>query len=124
MKILIADDSEFILDNLKKLLKSVSSISDIKVAKDVEEAIKKINSNDFDVLILDIKMPKGQGFDVLDVAKKQEKPPIVIMLTNFDLAQYKEKSFQHGADYFFDKSTEFESVIEVIDDLASKKLNK
>jgi DNA-binding response OmpR family regulator len=124
MRILIADDSEFILESLSKLINATNRRNEVFVAKDVEEAITKLDNINPEVLVLDLKMPKGIGFDVLDIAKQKEKPPIVIILTNYDLEQYKKRSFNSGADYFFDKSTEFEKVIDVIEEIDQNLVSK
>jgi len=119
---MIADDSEFIRETLVKLLKPVKLIETIYMAKDVKEGIELVTKLRPDVVILDIRMPKGQGFDVLEAAKKLEPAPVVIMLTNYTIDQYRQKAFAKGADYFFDKSAEFEKVVEVIEELSVKKV--
>ncbi|MCK5742525.1 MAG: response regulator transcription factor, partial [Chlorobi bacterium] len=70
MEILIADDSEMIRDSLKKLLASIKGIDKIDEAEDVPHAIERVRKLHPDMLILDIKMPGGNGFDVLEAAKK------------------------------------------------------
>ena len=52
--------------------------------------------------------------DVLETIKKDQPNPLVIMLTNFASDQYRQKCLRLGADYFFDKSTEFERITEVL----------
>ncbi len=124
MNILIADDSEFIRETLVKLMKPLKFVTSIYLAKDVKESIDLVNRIEMDALVLDIRMPNGQGFDVLDAAKQKNNPPVVIMLTNYTIDQYKQKSFSKGADYFFDKSTEFEKVVDVIENLSKKNVTE
>jgi DNA-binding NarL/FixJ family response regulator len=50
--------------------------------------------------------------------------PVVIVLTAFPYPQYRKKCLQAGAKYFFDKSTEFEQVAEVIEQLASASMKE
>ncbi|ROL61801.1 response regulator [Bacteroidetes/Chlorobi group bacterium ChocPot_Mid] len=118
MKLLIVDDSEFIRDTLVKLLKPVRFLETVYMASDVKEGIELVTKLRPDAVILDIRLPKGIGFDVLDAAKALNPAPMVIMLTNYTIEQYKKKAFEKGADYFFDKSAEFEKVIEIIDELS------
>jgi DNA-binding NarL/FixJ family response regulator len=66
------------------------------------------------VVILDIQMPDASGIAVLAHIKKESPRTIVIMLTNFPLPPFRKCCPKAGADYFFDKSTEFEKVIEVL----------
>lgn len=118
MKLLIVDDSEFIRETLVKLLKPIKFLETIYMASDVKEGIELVTKLRPDAVILDIRMPKGIGFDVLDAAKALKPAPMVIMLTNYTIEQYRKKAFEKGADYFFDKSAEFEKVIEIIDELS------
>ena len=122
MEILIADDSEMIRESLKKLLAPIKGVDKINEAEDVPHAIERVRKLHPDMLILDIKMPGGNGFDVLEAAKKIKDAPLVVMLTNFPNEQFKKKSFELGADYFFDKSTEFSKILAVCD-IESRKLN-
>jgi DNA-binding NarL/FixJ family response regulator len=68
-------------------------------------------------VILDIRMPGGSGIDVLENIKKTNAAPVVIVLTNYPYPQYRKKCMALGAEYFFDKTTEFEKVTEVIENL-------
>jgi CheY-like chemotaxis protein len=68
-----------------------------------------------DVVILDIRMPGGNGIEVLREVKKMTPAPQVIMLTNFAYAQYRKKCEEAGADFFFDKSTEFEKLPQALE---------
>jgi len=62
-------------------------------------------------------MPGGSGIDVLESLKKHPFPPIVIMLTNHVDRQYRKKCLNNGASFYFDKSTEFHRVAEVLQNL-------
>ncbi len=55
------------------------------------------------VPILDIRMPRENGFNVLKQVKEHKPASIVIMLTNYPYKQYKERCQRDGADYFLKK---------------------
>ena len=117
MKVFIADDSAVFRERLTEMLSDLPEIEIIGQAEDGIQAtnlIEKLNPN---VVILDIRMPRGNGMDVLQNIKKNNPALIVIMLTNYPYPQYRKKCMALGADYFFDKSTEFEKVMEVLEQL-------
>ena len=62
-------------------------------------------------------MPGGSGIDVLREIKQNNQTPLVIVLTNYPYPQYRRKCMDAGADFFFDKSTEFDKVTEVLKQL-------
>ena len=117
IKVFIADDSSVIRDRLNALLSDLPGVEVIGEAGDAEETLKGIQELNPDVVILDIRMPGGNGIGVLKKIKKNDSCPVVIMLTNYPYLQYRKKCTDLGADYFFDKSTEFERIIEVFNKL-------
>ena len=122
MKVFIVDDSKIVRDRLVILLSDLKKIEVIGQAKSTRQAIVAIRKLKPDVVILDIRMRDGNGIEVLANIKKDKSSPVIIMLTNYPYPQYRKKCLDAGADFFFDKSTEFERVIEVCQDLIAKPL--
>jgi len=114
MKIFIADDSAVVRERLIEMLSELPGIEIIGQAQDGLEATNLIKKLNPDVVILDIRMPRENGIDVLQNIKRDKQAPIVIMLTNYPYPQYRKKCMEAGADFFFEKSTEFEKVMEVV----------
>lgn len=114
MRVLIADDSGPVRERIKMLLSEVESIEIVGEAVDAQQAVDFITKQLPDVVILDIRMPGRNGIDVLKEIDKKDGLPVVIMLTNFPYPQYRRKCMEAGADFFFDKSREFEKVVEVL----------
>ncbi|MFO7730332.1 MAG: response regulator [Spirochaetia bacterium] len=120
MIILIADDSSLIRTNLGKLIIQKIEDIDIKNSSDVASTLRELDSTLVNVLILDIQFPDGSGFDVLHYLKDHANKPFIIVLTNNSRQKIKERSLQLGADLFFDKSEEYERVVEEIIRLNNK----
>jgi len=120
LKIFIADDSQIVRDRLSSMLMDMENVEVIGQAKDVINAILGIKKLNPDVVILDIRMGWGSGIEVLQHIKEESPSPLVIIFTNYPYPQYKKKCIELGADYFFDKSTEFEKVPELLRQLQSR----
>ncbi|MFW9972598.1 MAG: response regulator transcription factor [Candidatus Odinarchaeota archaeon] len=115
MRLFIADDSTILRERLIDILSEIKGIEFVGQEGNVSNVLDAVVKIKPDIVILDIRMPGGNGIKVLDTIKKKiENPPIVIMFTNFPDLQYRKKCFDAGADYFFYKSTEFEKLIDVI----------
>jgi DNA-binding NarL/FixJ family response regulator len=112
--VFIVDDSPVVRDRLVSMIAELPNVEVIGQADIAFEAINSIRRLRPSVVVLDISMPGGSGMYVLETIKKERPEPMVIMLTNFAHDQYRQKCLQLGADYFFDKSTEFERVTEVL----------
>jgi DNA-binding NarL/FixJ family response regulator len=117
MKVFIADDSKVLCERLTEMLSDVPGIEIIGQAQDVATSLAAIKKLNPDIVILDIRMPGGSGIDVLQAIKREKHAPMVIMLTNYPYPQYRKKCLGLGADYFFDKSTEFGKVMELFKQL-------
>jgi DNA-binding NarL/FixJ family response regulator len=119
MRLFIADDSEILRSRLVDMLSEIKGINIVGEAKDSKEAVKAIQALNPDVVILDIRMPGGDGILALDAIKKgKKKHPKVIVFTNYPYLQYRKRCMDAGADYFFYKALEFGELIELMKILA------
>jgi DNA-binding NarL/FixJ family response regulator len=123
MKVLIADDSIVVRDRLVTLLTELHGVEVVGQAKDAAEARNLAEELRPDVAILDIRMPKGSGADVVRDIKKLNPTPKVIVLTNYPHPENRKKCIDRGADYFFDKSTEFKKVMAVLRGMLGDPVN-
>lgn len=118
MKLLIVDDSVLLQERLIAMLSEVEGIGGVTGASNGDDGLAAIRTAEFDAVILDIRMEGKSGIEVLKEIKEERPSIVVIMLTNYPYAQCRKKCTSAGADFFFDKSTEFEKVIEVLAALA------
>ena len=73
-----------------------------------------------DAVVLDIQMPCGTVLDVLKNIKRDGAGPLVIVFTNFPYPQYRKRAMESGAEFFFDKTTEFEKLRELFGQLTTE----
>ena len=104
VRVLVADDS----DLLRRLLCDASGEVDGVAALDGVAAHRP------GVVVLDLQMPVVGGLAALQTLRAGGRTPRVIVLTNHADAVYREACLEAGADHFFDKSSEFERVLEVL----------
>ena len=117
-KLLIVDDSKEIRTGLVRLITPIKNIEIVGEAANGENALAMIAELTPDFVTLDIKMPGISGILVLLEIKKRSPNTTVFMLTNFPLEHYKTVCQNAGANYFFDKSNEFEEMVNTIGALA------
>ena len=108
--VFIVDDSKALRARLVELLSEIEGVSIVGEARTAEEAIEGIRRLRPRVVILDIQMPGGSGLEVLKAVKGEADAPIVLMLTNHPYPQYRTKCFALGADYFLDKTRDFDKL--------------
>ena len=115
IKVFIADDSLIVREHLVTMLEELAGIEITGQAGNVAEAISAIRLLQPDAVILDILMPGGSGIKVLQNIKQAGAGPMVIILTNYPYPAFRQKCLQVGADFFLDKSTEFDQIPELFE---------
>lgn len=108
--VFIADDSLVVRERLVTMLNELTGAEVVGQAGNVATAISAIRKLKPDVVILDLLMPGGSGIDVLQNIKQTGAGPLVIILTNYPFPGYRQKCLQAGADFFLDKTTEFDQI--------------
>jgi DNA-binding NarL/FixJ family response regulator len=117
MRVFIADDSVVVVERLADLLKEVPGVQLVGRAADVPEAIHSILVLNPDAVILDLQMPGGSGLEVLRAIRRTYPSLCVLICTNYPSPQYREECIAAGANFFLDKSAEFEKIPAIIRDL-------
>lgn len=99
---------------MKLILLTKYNIRDIGQAGSISMAKTKMREEQTDAVILDLILPDGSGMDLLQWIKKEYPKTIVIMFSNHSDKYHRTVSKENGADYFFDKVTEFETALKII----------
>ena len=124
LRVFVVEDSPIMLELLVRAVQAagaeVTGHSDS--AKEAAAALSLVQT---DLIILDIKLRAGNGFDVLRAlqAAGHTHSAIKIIFTNFASPEYRELSFQLGANAFFDKTSEGSQALEFINRLAARRRN-
>jgi len=113
-RVYVVDDSDFVRERLIEMLSELQEVEILGGTGDPGEALAAIREMVPDTVILDIRLPGKSGVEVLRDLKKEKPSPIVIILTNYPYPQYRKECTEAGADYFFNKSTEFNKIANVL----------
>jgi DNA-binding NarL/FixJ family response regulator len=110
MRVFIADDSAVIVERLVDLLMEIPGVELAGHAGDARETVRCIQRIKPDAVILDFQMPGGSGLDVLRAIGPDHPGLHVLICTNYPYPQCREECLGAGADFFLDKSSEFEKI--------------
>src|SRR5688572_21987423 len=121
MQVFLVEDSPLIRDRLTTLLAGVPHTHVMGYAGDADNAIRQILDSRPDVVLLDLSLAEGTGFDVLRAVRPAAPQIDFYMLSNFAADPYRQLAERLGACQFFDKSCEFDVVRAVITQRAAGK---
>ncbi len=117
--ILIVDDNKKYISRLIDILNDSIRSAEIITAHNYEEAIKQIREEKPKIVLLDMNMPGKSGFEVLRYIKTEGWDCSVIMVTNHSNDSYRKLCKEAGADFFLDKSQEFELIPSIINKMTA-----
>lgn len=117
IRVLIADDHALVRAGIRALVEKIEGIVVVGEAGKGKEAIDLIRELTPNLVLLDITMPDGNGFDVLDHITKRLPEIKVIVLTVHEAGEYAIRALREGAAGFLPKSaasTELEQAIQTV----------
>ena len=116
-RILVVDDEEALRTVLSSELEGEGYV--VQMAGDGDEAIKILEVNAFDLILLDIKMPTVDGFEVLKFIKQKHPLSKVIMLTGFADLKNAIESKKLGAEDFVSKPYDLVDLLTTVERVLS-----
>lgn len=117
IRILVADDHPIVRKGIIQVLKNISKTFLMDEVDNARDAILKATKNDYEIIMLDISMPKGGGLDALDQIMKIKPHSKILMLSVYDDSQYIIRALKKGACGYLTKAStadELESAIKKV----------
>jgi DNA-binding NtrC family response regulator len=111
--ILVVDDEEALRTVLGSELTNEGF--QVQIAADGDDAIRELGKSGFDLVLLDIKMPRMNGFEVLKYIKENHPKTKVVMLTGFADLKNAIESKKLGADDFVSKPYDLVDLLTTIE---------
>src|ERR1700756_2715435 len=103
LRVLLVEDSKVLADRLTEAIDRIAEVRLIGAADTEAAALDMVEREPVDVIILDLHLRQGTGFGVMRALSTTEWKPRIIVLTNYDLPEYRKAAFALGATYFLDK---------------------
>ena len=112
VRLIIADDHELVRQGLHATFED-TEIEIVAEAADCEEAKRLALGTEADVMLLDIRMPGGDGFEVLRHVRSQTSLPVV-MYSMHDRAHYLRRAYEFGAHGYLTKQASSDQLVGAI----------
>jgi len=119
-KILLVEDDVYIADIYSTIL--TKNGYSVVVAKDGEHALELLPKDKYDLILLDIMLPKLTGFDVLKIIKEDYNSTLVYLLTNLGEENITKEAYKLGANGYFLKAKYLpRQLLEKIDEIFKER---
>ena len=112
LRVLLVEDSAVLAARLREALTAINNVAVVATGDTEKDATNWVRANLVDVIILDLQLRQGSGFGVLRGLGKQR--PVVIVLTNYALPEYRQSATRLGVDHFLNKASDYERLSKVI----------
>ncbi|MFC1867810.1 response regulator transcription factor [Thermodesulfobacteriota bacterium] len=120
-KILVVEDNDLFRQTLMDSLKQQFPLFAIDEARDGKEAIVKTGTFLPDLIFMDIRLPGASGLELTKEIKFANPEVIIVIITSYDLSEYKEKATSSGASFFLPKiSLTEEKITEIVKRFSSE----
>lgn len=114
IKLLIVEDSDLIRSSLRRLLGNVAGIATIREAVTLCDALKSVQLDPPNLVILDLNLPDGSGIHIIEQLRQASPTLWIAVLTFHADPGYRKHCLALGADWFFDKATEIEGLMAAV----------
>ncbi len=104
-RILIVEDNAFFLQFFKETLRSRFPFMEISEAANGEEAMQKIKHLRPEIVFMDVRLPGESGLELTKKVKEQYPDIIVVIVTNYDLPEYRKAAYESKANHFISKDS-------------------
>ncbi|MGH8673216.1 MAG: response regulator [Burkholderiales bacterium] len=116
LRVLLVEDSPVIRESVVELIEA-SGRARVTYATDSEPvAIGELKANPYDLVIVDLRLREGSGFGVLRALQQFQPDTLTVVLTNYTSTPIRKRCAELGVKWFFDKSSEFEQIVNLIAD--------
>lgn len=114
IRILIADDHPLIREGIKSIIKNYPNYKIIREVDNGLDVVNELKKNKYDIMLLDISLPKKNGFEILEYIKRNKINIKTIIVSIYKDREYIIKSFELGALGYITKDLFGEELIKAI----------
>lgn len=124
LRVLLVEDSKVLTERLTEAIRQIPEVELIGTVDTEAGALAAVDREAVDVVILDLHLKQGTGFGVMRALATSKLKPRIIVLTNYDLPEYKNAAIALGATHFLDKARDYGRLPEVLHEICEAHLSK
>jgi DNA-binding NarL/FixJ family response regulator len=120
---LIVEDNSSFRGSLKEILTARFPQMAVDDVGSGEEALERMESLRPDLMFVDIRLPGQNGLELTRQIRKGDTEVTIVILTNYDLPEFREAAYRYGVNYFFSKSAStMEEIVAAVEAILRQKV--
>ena len=119
LRVLLVEDSKVLRERLSEAIRQIPEVELVGTAETEAGALAAVKHDNVDVVILDLHLKQGTGFGVMRGLAQAQAKPRIIVLTNYDLPEYKNAALALGATHFLDKARDYGRLPDVLHEICA-----
>ncbi|MCO8589092.1 response regulator [Burkholderia multivorans] len=124
LRVFLVDHAVPVRRRIALLVGAIRGVAVVGEAEDGQRAWTQIHRSRADVVIVDLRLADGSGFDLIGMLSKAVPRIVTIVLTNHSAPAFRQACVAAGADYFFDKTVEFDAACRLIESLVHARAHR
>ncbi|HMK84323.1 MAG TPA: response regulator [Steroidobacteraceae bacterium] len=122
LRVLLVEDSKVLTERLIEAIRLIPRVELVATADTESGALAAVKRGSIDAIILDLHLKQGTGFGLMRALAAAQRRPRIVVLTNYDLPEYKNAAIALGATHFLDKARDYSRLGEVLQELCEAHL--
>ena len=118
LRVLLVEDSRVLTERLTEAIRQIPNVHLVGTVDTEAGALAEVGASSIDVIIQDLHLKQGTGFGVMRALAAGASPPRIIVLTNYNLPEYKNAAMALGASHFLDKARDYGRLPEVLHEIS------
>ena len=121
LRVVLVEDSRVLTERIAEAISQISNVELVATVDSEPAALSAVKRSNVDVLILDLHLKQGTGFGVMRALARVPVRPCIVILTNYDLPEYKSAAMALGARYFLDKARDYDRLPDVLKEISDNR---
>jgi DNA-binding NarL/FixJ family response regulator len=124
LNVFIVEDAPQVRRRIAETLSSLAQVRVVGEAEDTVTALAGIAASSPDVAVVDLRLADGSGIELLATLSREQPAVVTMVLTNHSGPPFQAACDAAGADFFFDKTSEFDAACRAIESLVTQRANR
>ena len=121
LHVFLVEDAAPVRQRIAAAFSAIPDVIVIGEAEDTATALTEIAANGADVAVVDLRLTASSGIELIAQLSREQPAVVTVVLTNHVSAPFRTACEQAGADYFFDKTSEFDAACHTIEALVKER---